>query len=68
MVTESVVTITKGKALCFVGPVRAVGKLVGPVIERSLVRFDNRIGQSPYFEPHYHQLVRWCQYNVTSRP
>jgi hypothetical protein len=21
-----------------------------------------------YFEPHYHQLVRWCQYNVTSRP
>jgi hypothetical protein len=27
--------------------------------------FETRIGQWPYFEPHYHQLVRWCQYNVT---
>jgi hypothetical protein len=30
--------------------------------------FETRIGQSPYFEPHYYQLVCWCQYNVTSHP
>jgi hypothetical protein len=24
--------------------------------------FETRIGQWPYFESHYHQLVRWCQY------
>jgi hypothetical protein len=29
---------------------------------------SNRTGQWPYFESHYHQLVCWCQYNVTSRP
>jgi hypothetical protein len=28
--------------------------------------FETRIGQWPYFEPHQHQLVRWCQYNVIS--
>jgi hypothetical protein len=31
--------------------------------------FKAQIGHWPYLvEPHYHQLVRWCQYNVTNRP
>jgi hypothetical protein len=47
-------------SLWVVGPVIAGGERVGPVIERSLVRNPD--------ERHYHQLLRWCQYNVTSRP
>jgi hypothetical protein len=50
------------------GLVSADFKRVGPVIKRSLVRNSDWTVTILSFEPHYHQVVRWCQYNVTSRP